>query len=239
MNLRPVEQALIAGALVYLVGLSWAMTNLSFDIWGALVVAPVLLIVGMLGVRRMFQGDLKPLQRVMWLGLAAKLAGALVRYWVAFDAYGGATDAERYHKYAQAAAGQVWAGDAAFSTVLPSGSGTPCMERFTSLVYTVMGSSKLTGFLFFSWLAFWGLAWFVRAACLAIPALKRRRYAVRELRRRQHQTNNPLAWPERNSSPTDKARALRGGHSFDVGAQCGQATDEVVVAAVDVVHAGD
>lgn len=178
MNLRPVEQALIAGALAYLVGLSWAMANLSFDIWGALVVAPVLLIVGMLGVRRMFQGELKPLQRVMWLGLAAKLVGALVRYWVAFDAYGGATDAERYHKYAQTAAGKVWAGDAAFSTVLPSGTGTAFMERFTALVYTVMGSSKLSGFLFFSWLAFWGLAWFVRAACLAIPALERRRYAA-------------------------------------------------------------
>ena len=178
MNLRPGEQALVAAAVAYLVALSWAMANLSFDIWGALVVAPVLLIVGMLGIRRMFGGDLKPLQRVMWLGLTAKLAGALVRYWVAFDAYGGATDAERYHKYASEAAGKVWAGDASFSTVLPSGTGTEFMERFTSLVYTVMGSSKLGGFLFFSWLAFWGLAWFVRAACLAVPGLERRRYAA-------------------------------------------------------------
>ena len=178
MNLRAGEQALVAAAIAYLVGLSWAMTNLSFDIWGALVVAPVLVIVGVLGVRRMFSGDLQPLQRVMWLGLVAKLGGALVRYWVAFDAYGGATDAERYHRYARDAAGKVWAGEAPFSTVLPSGSGTPFMERFTSLVYTVMGSSKLTGFLFFSWLAFWGLAWFVRAACLAVPGLASRRYAA-------------------------------------------------------------
>ena len=45
MNRRPAEQALVAGAVAYLVGLSWAMANLSFDIWGALVVAPVLLTV--------------------------------------------------------------------------------------------------------------------------------------------------------------------------------------------------
>ena len=108
MNLRAGEQALVAAAIAYLVGLSWAMANLSFDIWGALVVAPVLVIVGMLGVRRMFRGELQHLQRVMWLGLVAKLGGALVRYWVAFDAYGGATDAERYHQYARDAAGRVW-----------------------------------------------------------------------------------------------------------------------------------
>ena len=178
MNLRAGEQALVAAAIAYLVALSWAMANLSFDIWGAVVAAPVLIIVGMLGVRRMFRGELQPLQRVMWLGLVAKLGGALVRYWVAFDAYGGATDAERYHEYARIAAGKVWAGEAAFSTVLPSGTGTPFMERFTALVYTLMGSSKLGGFLFFSWLAFWGLAWFVRAACLAVPGLERRRYAA-------------------------------------------------------------
>ena len=178
MNLRAGEQALIAAAIGYLGAVSWAMSNISFDIWGALVTGPLLMLVGVLGVRRMFGGDLQPLQRVMWLGLAAKMVGALARYWVAFDAYGGSTDAERYHLYAKEAAGKVWSGEAPFSSVLPSGTGTEFIERFTALVYTLTGASKLAGFLFFSWLSFWGLAWFVRAACLAVPDLERRRYAA-------------------------------------------------------------
>lgn len=178
MNVRAGEQVLVAAAIGYLVALSWAMSNLSFDIWGALVTGPLLMLVGVLGVRRMFRGDLQPLQRVMWLGLAAKMFGALARYWVAFDAYGGSTDAERYHLYAKEAAGKVWSGEAPFSSVLPSGTGTDFMERFTSFVYTLTGASKLAGFLFFSWLSFWGLAWFVRAACLAVPGLERPRYAA-------------------------------------------------------------
>ena len=65
------EQAVIALAVAYLVALAWAMTNLSYDIWGAFVVAPVLLIVGVPLLRRMFRGSQANLFGVMVAGIAA------------------------------------------------------------------------------------------------------------------------------------------------------------------------
>ncbi len=87
------------------------MANLSYDVWGALVVAPPLIFIGLLGVRRMFSNELQPMQRIVMAGLLAKMSGGLVRYWVAFDAYGGATDAQRYHEFASSVSGKVWAGE--------------------------------------------------------------------------------------------------------------------------------
>jgi len=177
MNFRPTELVLAVGAVAYLIALSFAMANVSFDVWGALVTAPLLIVIGMLLVRRLFRGDLQHLQRIMWLGLLAKLVGCLLRYWIAFDTYGGSTDAVTYHNFARQVAGEVWSGEASLSAVLPSGTGTAFIERFTALVYTTMGSSKLAAYLFFGWLSFFGAAFFVRAACHAIPGLAQRRYA--------------------------------------------------------------
>jgi hypothetical protein len=172
------ERALVGAGIAYLAVLAWSMANTSYDVWGALVVAPALVLLGYAGVRLMFRGDLLALANVMYLGLAVKMCGALVRYWVAFDAYGGKTDAERYHQFASEAANAVWAGEKSWTSIVPSGTGTAFMERLTAFVLTLTGTSKLAAFLTFSWLAFWGVAFFVKAACLAIPGLARRRYAL-------------------------------------------------------------
>ena len=177
MNVRLGEHGLIGLAIVYLAFLSWAMSNLSYDIWGAFVIGPPLAVVGILGIRRMFSGELASLANVMCLGLAAKFAGAGLRYFVAFSVYGGNSDSERYHTYAAKAAANVWRGDASVVSILPGGTGTRFMERFTSLLYTLVGSSKLASFVLFSWIAFWGIAYFVKAACVAVPGLRQRRYA--------------------------------------------------------------
>lgn len=178
MNGRAAEQTVVALAVAYLVGLAWAMANLSYDMWGAFVVVPVLLIIGVPLLRRMFRGSQAQLFSVMVVGLVAKLAGGAARYWVSFEAYGGQTDAQRYHKYAAKAASDVWAGRASWTSVVPYGTGTAFLERFTGLVYTVSGSSLLGGFFVFAWIAYWGVALFVKAAVVAIPGLARRRYAL-------------------------------------------------------------
>ena len=137
------ERVLIATGVAYLLVLAWCTNNVSYDIWGALVVIPPLAIVGFIGIRRMFAGADELLARLMLLGLAAKLVGVVARYWVSFDAYGGATDAQRYHAFAKVAAGRVWSGADSPLAVIPYGSGTAFMERFTELIYTLIGSSRL------------------------------------------------------------------------------------------------
>jgi hypothetical protein len=178
MTPKLTESAVVAAGASYLVVLAWMMANLSFDIWGAMVVGPILVLASPPMLRRLFSGAQRELYGVMMLGLAAKLTGGLARYWVSFDAYGGATDAQRYHAYGASVARRVWDGEAAWMQLLPHGTGTAFVERFTALVYTFAGTSRLAGFLIFAWLSYWGIALFVKAAVIAIPGLARRRYAL-------------------------------------------------------------
>ncbi len=169
--------AVIGAAIAYLVLLTWAMDNIAYDIWGAMIVAPPMTVITVLGVRRLFGGELQPLVLPMLVAFALKLGGSAARYWIAFDVYGGASDAGRYHEYGRYMAGTVWEGTNNLGAVLPGATGTAFVERFTSFVYTLLGSSKLAGFVIFGWLAFWGVACFVKAACIGVPGLAQRRYA--------------------------------------------------------------
>jgi hypothetical protein len=178
MHGRVGERLLVGAGLAYLVVLAWFMANTTYDIWGVLVVAPPLALIGYAGVRRMFRDDLVRLANVMYAGLGVKMIGALLRYWVAFDAYGGRTDAERYHQFGAKAASAVWAGEASWTSVVPRGTGTEFMERFTASVLLLTGTSKLAAFVTFSWMSFWGVAFFVKSASVAVPGLARRRYAA-------------------------------------------------------------
>jgi len=178
MNLRISDRAIIVGACAYLVVLSLGMVRLSYDVWGVLIVLPPLALLGYLGIQRMFSGELADLANVMLVGFVAKAAGTMARYWVSFDAYGGATDAQRYHSRAVVAVDAYWHGNASLWSVLPGGTGTAFMERLTSFFYTFMGSSRLAAFFVFSFMSFWGVALFVKAACAAVPGLARRRYAM-------------------------------------------------------------
>lgn len=178
MRSRSVELFSIVVAVTYLVLFGWAIVNLTYDMWGALVVAPPLTLMGVLALRRMFPGDLRPIATIMSLGIVIKFAGAAARYWVGFEAYAGGIDAQRYHDYAVARATAVWSGDVSILSLIPERTGTPFMEDVTAIIYLVTGASKLGGFFVFGWIAFMGTAWFVKAACVAIPGLLRRRYAV-------------------------------------------------------------
>ena len=45
-------------------------------------------------------------------------------------------------------------------------------------MYTIVGSSRLGGFMVFTWMSFWGLVFFIKAAEHAIPGFASRRYAL-------------------------------------------------------------
>jgi hypothetical protein len=175
---RGVERAVIVAAAAYLLVTGWAMARLSYDVWGALVMTPVIGIFSWLMLRRVFSGDRRPLLRLAVIGLFAKLAGCLIRYWVAFSAYGGNADAQRYHNDGKLLAGAIRQGTAALSNIVPRGTGTLFMSRLTATLYTFVGSSKLAAFLLFGWFGYWGAVCFLLAAIRAVPGLAVRRYAA-------------------------------------------------------------
>ena len=176
--MRPFEAAVVAAGAAYLLVLGWAMQSLSYDIWGALVVVPILALISAPLIVRAFSGQLAVLRPWVWAGMFVKFAGAVVGYNVRFDAYGGNADAARYHNVGKELAGAVREGSASLLDVLPIGTGTRSIEQFTGLVYTVFGSSRLGGFMVFTWLSFWGLAFYVKAAHHAVPGLATRRYLL-------------------------------------------------------------
>jgi hypothetical protein len=176
--MKPFEAAVVAAGVAYLLVLGWAMQALSYDIWGALVIVPILALVSAPLIQRAFSGELAPLRPWAWAGMFVKFAGAVVGYSVRFDAYGGSADAGRYHDVGKELAGAVRNGSASLLEVIPDSTGTRSIEEFTGLVYTVFGSSRLGGFMVFTWLSFWGLMFFVKAAHHAVPGLATRRYLL-------------------------------------------------------------
>jgi hypothetical protein len=176
--MRPFEAAVVAAGAAYLLVLGWAMQSLSYDIWGAFVVVPVLALISAPLIMRAFSGELARLRPWVWVGMFVKFGGALAGYFVRFDVYGGSADAGRYHAVGKQLAGAVRDGSASPLEVLPSSTGTRSIEEFTGLVYTIFGSSRMGGFMVFTWLSFWGLVFFVKAAHHAVPGLATRRYLL-------------------------------------------------------------
>ena len=176
--MRPVEAAAVGAGTAYLVVLGWAMQNLSYDIWGAFVIVPVLIALSWPLIDRAFAGELVFLRPWVWMGLIVKFAGSIAGYYVRFDAYGGSADAGRYHDFGKVLAEDVRSGLATPFALVPRSTGTQFLETLTGAVYTITGSSLMGGFIIFTWMSFWGLVFYVKAAHHAIPGLATRRYTI-------------------------------------------------------------
>ena len=168
----------VAAGIAYLVLLYLAIPNTTYDVWGVLIVGPAAIMLGAGFVHFAFRGRFRHLRNIMYAGFAAKLVGTAFRYYVGFEAYEGGIDAARYHDYGVEAARAVWAGDLNILDIFPAGIGTAKMEGVAGLVYTFTGTSQMAGFVTFSLLAYIGIAYFVKAAVVAVPGLADRRYAV-------------------------------------------------------------
>lgn len=176
--MRPAERVLFSGAIAYLMVTAWAMTHLAYDLWGALIVIPLILAVTWPVLRRLFATTHPQLLPVLVVGLIAKLAGSFVRYKISFDAYGGLSDAQQYHYSGSILAQQIRSGEATLFALLPRETGTAFIQTLTGDIYTVFGSSRLAGFMLFGWMGYWGAIFSLRAAMVAVPGLALRRYAV-------------------------------------------------------------
>jgi hypothetical protein len=143
---------------------------------GALVVGPILFVASLpVFFRQARQEGDRWILRILVLALLAKFIGSVVRYYVAFDVYGGIADAAAYHENGVRIAENFQMG--IFSTGLDSLSDTDFIRFLIGVVYTFIGPTGLGGFVVFSWLGFWGLFFFYRAFRVAVPEGRHRTYA--------------------------------------------------------------
>ena len=132
---------------------------MSFDVWGALLLAPILVLITVPLLLRAGRHEPDPWVTRVILALLTKLAGTLVPCAVTFEVYQGSADASGYHGAGRRLAEAFWNGN--FSEVYcaggPQALGTEFIRVVTGWLYVVTGPTKLGGFLVFSWLGFWGL----------------------------------------------------------------------------------
>ena len=112
------------------------------------------------------------------VALVLKLGASFVRYFVAFDLYGGTADASRYDDLGAEIASRFRSGDLSLGELLSFGRSTEFIADLTGAIYAAMGPSRLGGFLVFAWIGFWGLFLFHRAALVGLPDGQQRRYAA-------------------------------------------------------------
>lgn len=168
-----VALAALAGGYIFTV--AWLL-QLPYDIGGGVVVGHVLGLVTVPLLLHLTRAEAdRKLRAILVGGLLFKLFGTLARYFVVFGVYGGG-DAFVYDRIGGELAASFRQGD--FSVETGQIIGTRFMELFTGVVYTVTGPTRLGGFLFFSWLGFWGLYLFYRAFETSFPNGERRRYAA-------------------------------------------------------------
>lgn len=169
--------AAFAVAATYLLFLAWAMQHTGFNVWGGVVVLPVLVVMTVpLAISAVRADGDRWIGQIVILAVLLKLVGAVVRYYVTFSLYGSG-DADGYHAVGTQLASLFRHGDFNFD-IGKRIAGTGFIEIVTGFVYTVTGATKLGGFFVYSWLGFVGLYLFYRAFRIAFPEGDRKRYAL-------------------------------------------------------------
>ena len=167
-----------AGA--YILAMSLGMRSLSYDIWGALVIGPILGTLTLPVLRRYVARDDPSMVQIISFAFVAKMFGGCLRYYLTFKLYGDNADAVGYHGSGGRLALAFWNGNFAevFAQEVPDLIGTKFMNLLTGLLYIVTGPTMLGGFLVYSLISFWGLYFFYRALRTAFPEANYRRYAL-------------------------------------------------------------
>ncbi|HEY3725350.1 MAG TPA: hypothetical protein VGN59_18495 [Acidimicrobiia bacterium] len=171
-------QALLAtlGAVWVIIILAMLFSG-SFNLLGFVVQLPLLTLITIPIAKRIARSDRDPEQ--VWFvmaAFAAKMLGALARYYFTYVAYVSAGDAEEYDASGRFLAPMYRSFN--FSYDVGQVPGTGFLKFATGVLYSVVGSSKLGAFMVFSWLGFIGLLCCWRAFKRAVPTGDARRYAL-------------------------------------------------------------
>ena len=167
----------IATITAYFGFVTWAVRRWEYEQWMVIVLAPVLVAAGAVIIAVVTRRDEHPLTGLLVCALVVKLAASFVRHYVSFSLYGSG-DALRYDAAGAEIATSFHRAEISVVDLLTFRQGTQFLEDLTGLVYSLMGPSQLGGFLVFSWLGFWGLFLFHRAALVGVPDADQRRYAA-------------------------------------------------------------
>lgn len=159
---------------------TYAMQHTSYDVWGALWLAPVLVTISAPILLRYAKREPNPwIGQILMLALVLKLGAALPRYYMVASVYERG-DALRYSRVGIVLRPHFVNLDFSVAQLGEpgSGTGTRFVEIVTGLVYAIIGPSVIGGFIFFSWLSFWGLFFFFRAFRIGFPEGDATRYAL-------------------------------------------------------------
>ena len=176
---HPPTAAVLLGVVAYGALIVHGMNRWSYDVWGALIVGPLLLALGLrlITIACRYEADLR-MTRLLRLALVLKLCGAIANYVVSIGIYGRA-DAQTYSAVGAVLAHNFRGGN--FANLPASVPGTGFIEILTGFVYTITGPSFIGGYLVFSWFGFWGIYFFYRGVALALPSVRTRRGHYRPL----------------------------------------------------------
>jgi hypothetical protein len=161
---------------VWVVAVLTIMDTTGYEKFAPLFIGPILVAVSLPILSR--QAKREGSDKLFWFlvgALVLKLLAGVVREYVAYEIYGGSSDAAAYHTWGVRISEKFLAGN--FQTELPNLISTNFIRFFTGIVYTLIGTSRLGGFLIYSWLGFWGVFLFYRAFTIAVPEGKERLYA--------------------------------------------------------------
>ncbi|MDI2130183.1 hypothetical protein [Yinghuangia seranimata] len=159
----------------YVAAFAWSMEHRAYDMWGALIVFPLLLTLSIPILERLTRDDDVWVQKLVVWALVAKLVASFARYWMAFVLYGGNADAATYDLVGRDLAVHFRDGDFTVD-IHRKVIGTGFIMIITGIVYAFVGQSILSGYLVYSWFGFWGLFLCYRAFCIAYPDGDRKRY---------------------------------------------------------------
>jgi hypothetical protein len=161
---------------VWVVAVLTVMDTTGYEKFAPLFIGPILVAVSLPVLSR--QAKREGSDTLFWFlvgALVLKLFSAVVREFVAVELYGGSADATAYHAEGVRISERFLAGN--FQTELPNLISTNFIRFFTGVVYTLIGTSRLGGYLVYAWLGFWGVFLFYRAFTVAVPEGKERLYA--------------------------------------------------------------
>jgi hypothetical protein len=174
----PVLYVIPVALIVYAVGSVYAgRPRGAYDVLGGYVVFAGLLAVSLPIVSAIGRRDPDPrMLRIIKWALFLKLLGGVFRYLVVSELYSGFADSAQYHRVGLQLA-ELFR-DGVFHADIGPVIGTGFIEIVTGVVYALIGPTKIGGFIFFSWLGFWGLLLFYRAFRIALPGADHFRYAL-------------------------------------------------------------
>jgi len=117
------------------------------------------------------------LLKILIWGLLLKLGFAMVRIWLDFDLYEGTADAARYINSGTIIAQHIWRLE--FDQLVPYlQRGTDFIEFLTGTIFSVIGPTRIGGYLVYASFAFLGSYFFYKAFRVAFPQGNKQLYVI-------------------------------------------------------------